>query len=246
MTNLVILGISGSPRQGGNTDVLVKEALSAAETVEGVKTDFLGLAGKKISPCISCNRCFSSEIFKKSGADWLYAESGLPRLGDELKPPPNGRFCMIEDDMEQIYKRLIEADGIITGSPVYWGGVTAQLKALMDRTEAISYSRGFPLKDKVGGAISVGFQRHGGQEWTIDTLHHWMMGHRMIVVGIDPGYCYGFGIAGGSLLELQRYKVVPYYFQKGAIKYDEIGVKAANKIGKRVAEIARLVKKAKT
>jgi multimeric flavodoxin WrbA len=74
-----------------------------------------------------------------------------------------GRPCPKEDDAAQILEALQRADGIIVASPVYFGSVTAQLKAVFDRTIPLR-RQGFKLKDKIGCAATVGASRNGGQE----------------------------------------------------------------------------------
>lgn len=98
-----------------------------------------------------------------------------------------GKSCPKEDDMTKILSSLEKADGIIIASPVYFGSVTAQLKAVFDRTIPLR-RQGFRLKDKVGCAISVGGARNGGQEKTLETVHAWMHIHGMIVVGDDAHF----------------------------------------------------------
>jgi multimeric flavodoxin WrbA len=77
---------------------------------------------------------------------------------------------------------LEKADGIIVASPVYFGCVTAQLKAVFDRTIPLR-RQGFRLKDRIGCAIAVGGSRNGGQEKVLEAVHAWMHIHGMIVVG---------------------------------------------------------------
>ncbi len=98
-----------------------------------------------------------------------------------------GKSCPKEDDMRQILPSLERADGIIIATPVYFGSVTAQLKAIFDRTIPLR-RQGFRLKNKVGCAISVGGARNGGQEKTLETVHSWMHIHGMIVVGDDAHF----------------------------------------------------------
>jgi len=98
-----------------------------------------------------------------------------------------GKACPKEDDMSVILGLLERADGIIVASPVYFGSVTAQLKALFDRTIPLR-RQGFRLKDKVGCAISVGGARNGGQEKALETVHAWMHIHGMIIVGDDAHF----------------------------------------------------------
>jgi multimeric flavodoxin WrbA len=119
---------------------------------QGYKTDKIFLSKLKISPCDDCGAC------------------------------RKGKICPIDDDMAQIYEKLEASDAIIVSSPVYFGSVTAQIKALFDRSILLRRN-GFLLKGKVGGAIAVGGSRNGGQEFTINAIHSWMHIHGMIVVG---------------------------------------------------------------
>jgi multimeric flavodoxin WrbA len=103
--------------------------------------------------------------------------------GDCSKAKP----CPKEDDMRVILSALERADGIIVASPVYFGGMTAQLKAVLDRTIPLR-RQNFRLKGKVGCAISVGGSRNGGQEKTLEAIQAWMHIHGMIVVGDDAHF----------------------------------------------------------
>ena len=118
-----ILGIACSPRTGGNTEIMIKEALAKAEE-EGAQTELVTLAQKSIAPCDACKSC------RKTGK------------------------CHLKDDMRDIYVKFLEADGIIFGSPVFYWTVTAQAKALIDRT--FVFSKDYKLKDKATGVIAVG------------------------------------------------------------------------------------------
>jgi multimeric flavodoxin WrbA len=98
-----------------------------------------------------------------------------------------GKACPKQDDMVKVLDCLENADGIIVASPVYFGSITAQLKAVFDRTIPLR-RQGFKLKDKVGCAIAVGGARNGGQEKALDCVHAWMHVHGMIVVGDDAHF----------------------------------------------------------
>ena len=117
-----VLGIVCSPRKGGNTEILVEEALTSAGDC-GAETELLTIWDKDIKPCDSCYSC------EKTGK------------------------CHIEDDMQEIYLKLVDADGIIWGTPVYFYTVTAQAKILIDRSYALYVNS--KLNSKVGGVISV-------------------------------------------------------------------------------------------
>ena len=110
-----VLGIFGSPRKGGNTELLLEETLKGAEA-EGGEIDRLHLTDYNIIPCKECLACY------KDGN------------------------CIILDDMAKIYPRLLEADIIILASPIFFYGVTAWAKALIDRCQAL-WSRKYQLKD---------------------------------------------------------------------------------------------------
>ena len=102
------MGIVGSPRKGGNTEILTAHTLKAIAK-EGLETELVRLAGLDIRPCNACMVC---------------------REGEEQ--------CPIEDDLFPLYLRMKEADAIILASPVYFGSATALLKAFMERTGFIA------------------------------------------------------------------------------------------------------------
>lgn len=87
----------------------------------------------------------------------------------------------IAPEVNEINKKLEKTRAIIITSPVYFGSMTAQLKALLDRTRPLR--KDFRLKDKIGAAITTGASRNGGQELTIQSIHSWMHIQGMIVVG---------------------------------------------------------------
>ena len=98
-----ILILTGSPRKGGNTDRLAAAFSQGAR--ENNDIEVISIADVKVSPCIGCNACFMRE----------------------------GNTCVQRDDMDLIYDRLKEADTLIIASPVYFYGVSAQMKAVIDR-----------------------------------------------------------------------------------------------------------------
>jgi multimeric flavodoxin WrbA len=126
---LKVLGIMGSPRIKGNTDLLLEEALKGARS-QGAEVEKLVVDKMKITPCKEYYGCL------KDGN------------------------CVIRDDMDTIYPKLVEADGIIVASPMFFYGVSAQLKALIDRCQAL-WARRYVLKTipesgKKGAFIAVG------------------------------------------------------------------------------------------
>jgi multimeric flavodoxin WrbA len=118
-----ILAISGSPRQDGNTVILLNEALKGAQQ-EGAETELYSASGKTITPCDACISC------RKTGR------------------------CHIDDDMQELYPKLREADGIIMGTPIYHYTMAAQTKAIIDRTFSLDHNQA-ALANKVGGVVVV-------------------------------------------------------------------------------------------
>jgi multimeric flavodoxin WrbA len=148
-----ILGIVCSPRKGGNTEILVKEALASAREA-GAQTELVSVVGKNIAPCDACGSCGKTGV------------------------------CRIQDDMQSIYQQLEAADAIIFGSPVYFGSVSAQAKAIMDRTFSLLMDR--RLKGKVAAPILAARRVGAGQ--TRNLLYGFFMVHGMLPVRGAIGY----------------------------------------------------------
>jgi multimeric flavodoxin WrbA len=91
---------------------------------EGAEVELYSLSGKKIEPCDGCGSCM---------------ESGQ---------------CHIKDDMQELYQKMLEADGIIFGTPVYFGNMAAQAKNVIDRSMLTNHPD-MSLANKVGGAVAV-------------------------------------------------------------------------------------------
>ncbi len=115
---LKVLGIMGSPRYGGNSDMLLDSALKGAEE-GGAKIEKIRICDLKISPCTECHGCDDT--------------------GE----------CIVEDDMQTLYPKLVEADRLFLASPIFFMGVSAQTKALVDRCQCI-WVRKYVLKQTIG------------------------------------------------------------------------------------------------
>lgn len=120
-----VLGILGSPRIGGNADILLDEFLKAAREC-GAETEKVIASRLKIAPCDETNYC------------WREGE------------------CNISDDMQRLYPVLLEADVLVISTPVFFAGAPAQLKALIDRTQAI-WAKKYILKRKIADRRRAGF-----------------------------------------------------------------------------------------
>jgi len=125
-----VLGIMGSPRIKGNTDLLLDEALKGAQS-QSAEVDKIIVDKLKIAPCREYYGCL--------------------RDGN----------CVIRDDMDDIYPKLLSADAIIVASPMFFYGLSSQVKALIDRCQAL-WTKKYVLKQNVsdlnrkGAFIAVG------------------------------------------------------------------------------------------
>ncbi len=107
---------------------------------KGFETEFFSVRGKNISPCRHCDYCMRE------------------------------KECIVKDDMQDIYPLIKEAKGIVMATPVYNGGLSGQLKCLMDRCRALGAENFDFMRFKVGMAIAVGGDRIGGQELAIQQI----------------------------------------------------------------------------
>lgn len=196
-----IVGVCGSPHKKGSTINYVQRALEAAESVGNVTTVLIELAGKDIKPCMGCK---TDKCYEK---------------------------CKINDAMQEFYPILEECDGIIFGSPSYFGTFSGQLKLFMDRLRVMRHTD-FQLANKVFAPLSVAGRRHGGQEITNLDLVQTMMRHNAIIVNDGTTVCQ-LGATGWS-----------HAFDDPGSKADddEYGMQTAEGVGKRVAEIAKVIK----
>ncbi len=165
-TTFQVLGISCSPRPGGNTDIMVKQVLAAVSEA-GVRSAFLRIAEKKMAPCDAC---------------WTCAETGL---------------CHIEDEMQEIYPKLLRSDGLVIGSPTHMGySVSGQAQVFLDRMFSLWHKKG--LANKVGGSVVVS-NRRGGIS-AVRVINSVLLNHNVIVAD----YANGYGNAAGDVRKDER------------------------------------------
>jgi len=195
-----IFGVSGSPRKG-STDYIVNEALKYLEEKYGAKTRYFPARGKHLNFCIHCDYC----VRERSG-------------------------CIHKDDMPDFYDGLEWADGIIIGTPVYQGNLSAQTKTMLDRCRAVVAKDPDILRNKVGAALAVGGDRVGGQEIAIQSIHHFYIISEMIPVG---GGSFGANL-GGTFWSQDR-------MAEGAAE-DEEGLRSMRKTMNRMMEALGVVR----
>ncbi len=150
---------------------------------EGAETELFSVSGKKFQPCDGCYSC---------------AGKGL---------------CHIEDDMQQVYEKMIEADGILFGVPVYYYSMNAHAKIIMDRTFCLNTPQ-TTLTNKVGGVVGI-----AGSIGIIDILKDFY-----------------FFFAVRQMLPANF--VAAYATNKGDITQREPGMKAAGNLGRQMVQLA--------
>ena len=181
-----VMAFNGSARKDGNTAILINYVLSELRN-EGIETELMQLAGKKIHGCIACYKCMENK----------------------------DKQCAVKDDIaNECIQKMIEADGLILGSPTYFSDVTTEMKALIDRAGFVSRMNDFMFKRKVGAAIVA--VRRAGATHVFDTINHLFLGFQMIV----PGSMY-WNIGIGR--------------DKGEVEKDEEGIQTMKVLGQNMA-----------
>jgi multimeric flavodoxin WrbA len=201
-----VLGVSGSPRMAA-THVLVQSALLGASGA-GAETEYVSLAGKRITPCDGCDPCMAAG------------------------------HCVITDDMTGLYPKLLAADVILLGTPVYFGSPSALCKAFMERVQGFGI-REKRLRLKVGGSIATGAGRNAGQETALQAINLWFHINDMLPVGITSPASQ-WGLTGHTGLD-------PDDVHKDAIELKVarttiLSKEAAWLYGRKLATVGRIVK----
>ncbi|MDP6100364.1 MAG: flavodoxin family protein [Dehalococcoidia bacterium] len=123
-----VLGLTGSPRRGGNTETLLDSALQAAQQA-GATTEKVAPGNLMARPCQHCDGCLHTGV------------------------------CIIDDDMQPLHKKLLEADRLVLATPIFFMTVSAQTKTTIDRCQALWVAK-YLLKQRHDKA-SDGSRRRG-------------------------------------------------------------------------------------
>jgi multimeric flavodoxin WrbA len=188
-----VIGINGSPRKGGNTEIMIREVFKPLNQA-GIETELIQVGGKGIRGCVACGKCAEMQ---------------------------NQTCAITKDTVNDIIQKFIEADGIILGSPTYFADITADLKALIDRTGFVSCKNENLYKHKVGAAVVA--VRRGGAIHAFDSINHFFQISQMFIVG-------------------STYWNMAYGLEPGDVKQDEEGMANMIDLGE---SIAFLIKKLK-
>lgn len=148
-----VLAINGSARKDGNTAIIIKK-ISEELNAAGIGTEIVQFAGSIIEPCKACWACGGQNN------------------------------CVHKKDMfREVYEKMLDAEGIILGSPVYSANVSANMQAFLERAAVVGdmNRNGKTMKHKVGVAVAAA--RRGGALQAVDTMNHFFLNHEMFVVG---------------------------------------------------------------
>jgi multimeric flavodoxin WrbA len=183
---LKVVAFNGSPRKEGNTATLIKHVLTELEK-EGIETEIVQIGGKSIHGCTACTKCYESK----------------------------DRKCVNNKDIiNECIEKMLEADGIILGSPTYFADLTPELKALIDRAGFVAKANSEMFRYKVGVAVVA--VRRAGSIHVFDSINHFFTISQMII----PGSSYwniGMGLAEGD------------------VEKDEEGIRTMQTLGKNMA-----------
>ncbi len=188
-----VVAFNGSARKDGNTSILLNLVLDELKA-EGIETEIYSLAGKPIQGCIACYKCFEKK----------------------------NKRCNVEKDIiNECIQKMVEADGILLGSPTYFADVSAGMKALIERAGMVGRANGDLYNRKVGAAV-VAVRRAGGIH-VFNSLNYFFTISGMII----PGSSYwNLGIGR----------------QPGEVNNDAEGVQTMKNLGKNMAWLLKKIK----
>ncbi len=187
-----VIAFNGSGRKDGNTAVLLNKVLDELSK-EGIETELIQLAGKAPQGCMACYRCFENK---------------------------DQKCAVTTDNLNEYLAKMIKADGILLGSPVYFTDVTAGIKALIERCGMVSIANKGLFKRKVGAAVVA--VRRAGAVRTFDTLNHLFLHGQMIIAGSTY---WNMGMGRDS----------------GQVKEDEEGIQTMQTLGKNMAWLLKKI-----
>ncbi|MFP4169705.1 MAG: flavodoxin family protein [Methanomassiliicoccales archaeon] len=181
-----VVAFNGSPREDGNTHRLLQMVLEQLEA-EDIETEMVQLGGKEIRGCNACFRCAKEK---------------------------DGRCHLNEDMVNDCIEKMVEADGIVIGSPTYFSDLTPETKALIDRAGFVAKNNGYMLSRKVGAPVAA--VRRAGSIHVLDSITHFFTINDMVVCGSSY---WNMGLGG----------------KKGDVDQDDEGVETMRRLGRNMA-----------
>jgi len=161
-----VFAVNGSARKDGNTAILLSTVMGELNR-EGIDTEMVQLAGQQLHGCIACYKCFKNK---------------------------NKRCVQDKDVLNSLIEKMLEADGVLIGSPTYFSDVSANIRALIERIGFVGRANDYMLKRKVGaGVVAV---RRAGAIPAFSSLNLFLCYMQMIIpgssywnigIGMNPG-----------------------------------------------------------
>jgi multimeric flavodoxin WrbA len=191
-----VIAINGSPKSKGNTAFAMQTVIRELEEAD-IEVDLIHVGHKQIRGCTACGKC------------------GVVK---------NQRCITTDDIVNELIPKIIQADGFLIGSPVYWSGMTGTMKAFLDRLFYVSNANGNFFRHKVGAAV-VAVRRSGGIP-TLDQLNKYLQYAEMFI----PASNY-WGVIHGRT--------------EGEAQHDKEGVQIMRILGKNMAWLMKAIDLAK-
>ncbi|MFO7752691.1 MAG: flavodoxin family protein [Desulfobacteraceae bacterium] len=187
-----VVAFNGSPRKDGNTSYLLKTVLRVLED-NGIETEYFQVGGKPLRGCTACFQCAENQDKKCS---------------------------VTSDKLNEYLEKMIQADGILVGSPTYFSDLSSETKALLDRACFVALQNGGLFRKKAGAAVVA--QRRGGAVHVMDSILKPFQMSEMFI----PGSTYwnmGFGLGEGEAAQ------------------DDEGVKNMENLGRQLAYLLKVL-----
>ncbi|MDE6412827.1 MAG: flavodoxin family protein, partial [Eubacterium sp.] len=186
-----VLGINGSARKDGNTAILINTVFEELNKA-GIETELVQLSGSLIEPCKACWACTGQN-----------------------------NCVHRKDAFRETFEKMVDADGIILGSPVYCANISANMQSFLERASVITDMNKGLLTHKVGAAVASA--RRGGALNTIDAMNHFFLSRDIFVVG-------------------SSYWNMAYGRVPAEVEQDEEGVETMKNLGKNMAYLLNAIK----
>lgn len=187
-----VVAFNGSPRENGNTTILLNSVLEELRK-EGIETELVQLGKKPMRGCIACYKCFKNKNKK----------------------------CAIDTDiLNECIDKMVESDGILLGSPVYFSDVSATMKALIERSGMVARWNDEMFKRKVGAAVMA--VRRAGSVHAFSSINYFFLIAQMVI----PGSSY-WNLAIGR--------------EPGEVSKDEEGIQTMKTLGQNMAWLLKKI-----
>ena len=191
-----VIGFNGSARKDGNTSILLQKVFDELE-VEGIETRIVNLGPQSVNGCLACMKCFENK---------------------------DGHCVQKKDSLNQWLDEMQAADGILLGTPVYFAGISGQIKCFMDRSGMVARANGNIFKRKVGAGVAA--VRRAGSVSAIHSLNTYFTIAEMVVMG-------------------STYWNMGYGRDKGEVRQDGEGMQTMANLGKNMAWLLKSIAAAK-